>query len=244
MINNKKKLFLHGGSSLISKYLLRKFFHEFDEFYIFCRNISKTKSIIEFEKYNNKDFFFFENDLNDFNSTLEDLKKLPDDFSAIFWITGYTGNPEDEYLNLELISKNLNINFYNAVLSLTYLSKKIIKEKNSFICVITSVAGLRGRKKRLFYSSAKAGLINFLSGLRQKLNNKVNVITVIPGYISTNSFNEKASKFLVTSPEKSSEIIFKGIKANRSVIYVNNLWKYIMWIISLIPEKIFKKLKF
>ena len=51
----KKKLFIHGGSSLISKYLIKRLCLEFNEIHIFCRDIKKTKSIIEFEDF--KDLF-------------------------------------------------------------------------------------------------------------------------------------------------------------------------------------------
>ena len=128
--------------------------------------------------------------------------------------------------------------------SLSKLSKKLTINNNTFICVLTSVAGLRGRNKRLYYSAAKGGLINFLSGLRQKFNNKVKVVTVIPGYISTNAFEEKAPQFLIENPKECSQTIFKAIKKNKEIIYINKLWRIIMWMILLIPEKIFKKLKF
>ena len=103
---------------------------------------------------------------------------------------------------------------------------------------------LRGRKRKLFYCSAKSGLINFLSGLRQQLNGKIHVLTVIPGYISTNSFNEKSYKFLITSPEKMSRKIYDAIKKKKEIIYVGVIWRIIMMFISFIPEKIFKKFKF
>ena len=103
---------------------------------------------------------------------------------------------------------------------------------------------MRGRKRKLFYCSAKSGLINFLSGLRQELNGKIKVLTVIPGYISTNSFNEKSFKFLISSPKKMSDKIYYAIKNNKEIIYVGVIWKVIMLIISLIPEKIFKRLNF
>ncbi len=176
--------------------------------------------------------------------TLKHIEDLPNDFKGVFWITGYTGDSQKEFNELSLAKLNIDINFTNVTLALTKLIDKIEKKNESFICVLTSVAGLRGRKKRLYYSAAKGGLINFLSGLRQKLNNKIKVFTVIPGYISTNSFQEKANKFLITSPEECSNKIYKSIKKNKYNIYINSLWRIIMWIILLIPEKIFKRLNF
>ena len=83
-----------------------------------------------------------------------------------------------------------------------------------------------------------------MSGLRQKFNKRIMVHTIIPGYISTNSFTEKAPGVLICSPEKAANIIYKGIKSKKEIIFVNNLWRIIMNIIFFIPEKIFKKLSF
>lgn len=239
-----KKIFIHGGSSLISKFLIKKFINETGEFYIFCRNIKKTKAIIGEENLKESKFYFFENNLENLEETFLDLNKTPDDFDGIFWVTGFTGDAQDELNSIEKAALNLKINFTNVVLCLSFMRKKMKISKESFICVITSVAGLRGRKRKLFYCSAKSGLINFLSGLRQELNGKINVLTVIPGYISTNSFNEKSFNFLISSPKKMSDKIYYAIKNNKEIIYVGVLWKVIMLIISLIPEKIFKRLNF
>lgn len=57
-MNNKKKFFLHGGSSLISKFLIEKFKDDFDEMYIFSRDTKKTKENIDFNNYKEKKFFF------------------------------------------------------------------------------------------------------------------------------------------------------------------------------------------
>ena len=243
-MNNNRKIFIHGGSSLISKYLIEKFSQDFDEAFIFCRDLQKTKDILEIEKYNDKKFIFFENNLNDLEQTLNDINKLPNDLNAIFWVTGITGNPDDEFLNVKKTKLNYDINLINPSICISFLSKKILKNQNSFICVFTSVAGLRGRKKRLYYSSAKAGLLTFLSGLRQKYNSEIKIFTIIPGYISTNSFTEKANNFLISSPEKCAELVYNNIKKNNEIIYVSYIWKIIMMFISFIPEKLFKKLKF
>ena len=124
------------------------------------------------------------------------------------------------------------------------LLDKINLNKNSFICAITSVAGLRGRYKRLHYCAAKSGLISYMSGLRQKYNGIIKVITVIPGYISTNTFDIDAPKILITSPEKCAQKIFRSIKKNQDIIYINYFWKLIMFLVLLMPENIFKKMKF
>jgi short-subunit dehydrogenase len=243
-----KKIFLHGGSSLISKYLIKYLSKEFNEFYIFCRSIDKTIKILQPDSFPENKFFYFENDIADFEKTKLDIEKLPNDLSGVFWISGYTGNPELEFENINECKKNLEVNFINIVLCTNLLTKKVIINNKNFICIITSVSGLRGRQKRLFNSAAKGGLINYLSGLRQKLNNKIKIITVIPGYVSTESFNKNIESalpnFLISTPDKCAQIILSGIRQNNEIIYVNTAWRIIMFILGIIPEKIYKRLNF
>jgi len=210
-----KNILIHGGSSILSKYLVKFYYENTNRFYIFSRNISKTKKNILFRKYSKKKFIFYKSNLNNLKQTIKKIKSLHVFFDGIFWITGHIGNPSLEFKNIKQCKKNFNINFINTVISINLLSKKIKKNSESFICVFTSVAGLRGRKKRLFYCAAKSGLISYLSGLRQYYYKKINVVTVIPGYMKTNNFNIKAPKFLVTTPEKAVKIIINGIKKKK-----------------------------
>jgi short-subunit dehydrogenase len=48
---------------------------------------------------------------------------------------------------------------------------------------------------------------------------------------------------LTAKPEQVAAHIIKAIKAKRNVIYVLPAWRWIMLVIRLIPEFIFKKLR-
>ena len=146
-----------------------------------------------------------------------------------------------QILNNHLILLHYNINLINPILIINHFIPKL--SDNSFISVITSVAGVRGRSKNLFYCSAKAGLINYLSGLRQLLHKRnILVNTVIPGWMSTDSFTENSAKLLIVKPSKAAKIIYKSIYSNKEIVYISNVWRFIMYFINLIPEKIFKNL--
>ena len=43
---------------------------------------------------------------------------------------------------------------------------------------------------------------------------------------------------------KCAQIILNGIHQNNEIIYVNKSWRVIMFILRIIPEKIFKRLNF
>jgi short-subunit dehydrogenase len=110
---------------------------------------------------------------------------------------------------------------------------------------ISSVAGNRGRQSNYIYGSAKAGFTAYLSGLRNKLyHSKVHVLTVLPGFVNTRmTENLNLPKLLTAQPDEVGAAIYKAVKNKKDVLYVKWFWRWIMLIITSIPESMFKKRK-
>lgn len=238
-----KKIVIYGASSLISFELIKILYNEIDNFFLFCRNKSKINNFIENNHYNKSRFTIFETNLLNVNDNFEFVNKL-NKIDGLIWVAGDTGNSEEELKDFNICKNNLKINLLNPILIINEIIKKMEKNNKSYIAVVASVAGLRGRGVNLIYGSAKAGLIAYLSGLRQKYNKKIKIITIIPGYIKTNKFKINVLKFLVTQPSVLAKKIVRGIKLNQNIVYCSFVWRIIMFIIKIIPEAIFKKLKF
>ena len=243
-----KHIIIYGGTSLISKEILKILSNEFEQFTIFCRKKKIVEQYIHELNINHLKINFCEVDILNLEKNLSFIENLESNISGLIWISGSTGNADDEFINLTKCEENIRINFLNPVLLINKLVPKIKTENESFIVALTSVAGLRGRSNRLFYSSAKSGFITYLSALRQRLfSKKINVITVIPGYMKTKAFEKggwKAPSFLISNPTKAAQIIVSAIKSKKEIVYLNFFWRLIMFCINLIPEKIFKRLKF
>jgi short-subunit dehydrogenase len=204
----RNKIIIYGGSSLISKYLFFEFYKNDYEFIVFCRDKKKVILHVESLNLDPSRFAIHSLGLEQLDENLKIIDSLNFKIKGIVWVAGYIGKPNEEIVNSNLVKNNYYINLINPILFINYLIPKL--SENSFISVVTSVAGTRGRSKRLFYGSAKAGLINYLSGLRQFLFKKgIFVNTIIPGYIDTERFNIKAPKYLITSPKRTAKIIYQ-----------------------------------
>ena len=237
-------IIIYGGSSSIAKELIKKLSLKYKKFIIFCRKKNYIDQYIKEFELHDLDIKIFETDILNLDKNYSIIQNL-NRIRGLIWLTGDTGNPEEEFLDNEKCEKTIRVNFLNPVLIINKIVPKIIEDADSFLVVLASVAGLRGRKKNLYYSSSKSGLIAYLSGLRQKLaEKKINVITVIPGYMKTRPFNLKAPSFLIASPKKASDIICNAIYSKKEIVYINFIWKIIMLVVRLLPEKIFKKLNF
>ena len=238
-----KKIVIYGGSSLISIELIKILNMRTDKFFIFCRNKDTFINQIQQLNIDENKFNIFQIELENLKDNLDNVATI-DNINELYWVAGYTGDPSTEIQDPEICKKNIEINFLHPIIIINKLIEKMLLDGSSSIAVITSVAGLRGRSKNMFYGSAKSALISYLSGIRQRFDGKINVTTVIPGYVRTAKFNITTYKFLISEPDKLARKIVDAVNNKKEIIYSSFLWKLIMSIIKIIPEKIFKKLRF
>ncbi|MEQ9412668.1 MAG: SDR family oxidoreductase [Cyclobacteriaceae bacterium] len=89
-------------------------------------------------------------------------------------------------VDLEVIKKVMDINFFGAVSATQSCLPHLIKSKGAIVG-ISSIAGYRGLPGRTGYSSSKFALNGFLEALRTELiNTGVHVLTACPGFTASN----------------------------------------------------------
>ena len=184
-------------------------------------------------------------DVTDYNSHQKIYDTLIIKPIGVIYLAGYYPNIPLSTSKWSETLRTIEINYLGCMSLLNIISNQFINDRRGFIISVTSVSGLRGRAKNYIYGSAKAGLITYMSGLRNKMNKyNVNVLTVIPGFITSNEDKkENYHRVLVTTPKKLALRIFNAQQSNKDVIYSSILWQLIMFVIKLIPEALFKKLK-
>lgn len=172
----------------------------------------------------------------------QQLSPTPDITICVF---GYLGDNEKAITNWQETEKVIQTNYTGAVSILNIVASRYISNGKGTIVGISSVAGERGRQSNFMYGSAKAGFTAYLSGLRNRLFREgAHVITVLPGFVYTKMTEDLNLPGLLTAkPEELGIAVYQAVKASKNVIYVRWFWRWIMLIIKLIPEPIFKKLK-
>jgi decaprenylphospho-beta-D-erythro-pentofuranosid-2-ulose 2-reductase len=147
--------------------------------------------------------------------------------------------------DLVAMEQEIRLNLLSAVRLLSLLANYFERRGKGCLAAISSVAGDRGRKSNYVYGTAKAALNTFLQGLRNRLySNGVHVITIKPGFVDTPMTTNLKKGLLFASPEAVARDIVRGIEKKKCVIYTPWFWRWIMLVIKLIPESIFRKLKF
>jgi len=157
---------------------------------------------------------------------------------------GYLGEQQlaarDSTERVAVIARNLT----GAINLLEPLAACLERQRTGFIIGISSVAGDRGRQSNYIYASAKGGFSIYLQGLRNRLFHAgVRVLTVKAGFVDTAMTYGMPNLFFVASPDYVGEQIVRALEKGRDVAYVPWFWRYIMLVLKLVPESIFKRLK-
>ena len=236
-----------GSNSEVAQAFVEKVLSEgqrFEKIYLLTSNKENTEKFarhIDVKYVQNSEIIEFDllkdNDYHRLNHIDSDL---------LFCASGYLGmNTADGLDNDINTTKIIDINYAKLVPLMNYFAQKFEAKRSGTIIGLSSVAGERGRQSNFIYGSAKAGFTAYLSGLRNYLyDKKVNVLSVIPGFMATKmTEGMPLNPKLTASPKQAANCIYKAYKNKKNVVYVLPIWWVIMMIIRNIPEFIFKRLK-
>ncbi|HWJ92876.1 MAG TPA: SDR family oxidoreductase [Flavisolibacter sp.] len=181
-------------------------------------------------------------DMASHRSFYESLSPKPD---VAVYVVGYMNENDKVLADWNETFRTINTNYTGAVSILNIIADDFAAKRAGTIIGISSVAGNRGRQSNYIYGSAKAGFTAYLSGLRNRMYHYgVHVLTVLPGFVYTRMTEHlKLPAPLTAKPEEVGEAVYDAARNKKNVLYVKWFWKWIMLVITSIPENIFKKKK-
>ena len=150
-------------------------------------------------------------------------------------------------VDLEVIRKVMDINFYGSIFATKYCLPSIIDRKGSVVGV-SSIAGYRGLPGRVGYSASKFALQGFLESLRTEMIPKgVHVLTACPGFTSSNIREASLTKDgssqgksprneqKMMSAETCSELIYRAVKKRKKHLVLTTQGKLTVWMNKWFP---------
>jgi short-subunit dehydrogenase len=239
------QILIIGGNSDIGFEIAKEFYkNNNNNLYLTTQPNKKiTKDINQLKNHKNR-LKLIKFDLLEFNDHKKFYNALDPKPDLVICSAGMFLNSEQILSNFELKEKMINTNFTGYASILDIIIDDFKRKNNGCIIGISSVAGDRGRASNYMYGSTKSAFSSYLSGLRNSLKKfNINIITIKPGFVKTKMTNNiKMNKYLTATPEKVAKDVHKAWKRKKDIVYTPWYWKYIIIIIKIIPEKIFKKM--
>lgn len=203
------------------------------------RNTDALKDFVATNQYEaNATVLYY--DAEDIRGARNFVASLPEKPSVILYAAGVLEDNKTCFEQNELWLRNANVNFTGAVAVLN----ACVNDENPFlrrIVGISSIAGLRGRRSNFLYGSAKAGLHQYLFGLRQELKSRgILVQALTPGFVKTKMTRSLPENKNANTARQVAEVLFTQRRSFE--LYPNFFWKIIARLVRILPERIIARL--
>jgi len=243
-----KKILIIGATSAIAEHCARIWAANGDAMHLVARNEQHIQTIAADLKIRGaSNVTTYCANLNGTDEHEKLLNATDDALGAVDIVLiahGTLSNQKSCELSVKETLAEIQTNALSVISLLTLIANRFESNQSGTICVISSVAGDRGRASNYVYGSAKAMITAFTSGLRQRLyKSNVSVVTIKPGFVDTPMTSEFKKGFLWSHPGFVAERIIRAIDKNKTEVYVPYFWSFIMLIIRILPSYIFRRLK-
>lgn len=147
--------------------------------------------------------------------------------------------------DLDFTRRLLTVNFAHTVVFCEHVRQRLIQRGGGTLCVISSVAGDRGRKPVVLYGASKAGLSAYLEGLDHKFHELgLRVVTVKPGFVKTGMTAGLKPPPFAGEPEGVARDIVRALDRGTPVVYTPRIWRLVMMVIRALPRFVMRKIGF
>ena len=151
-------------------------------------------------------------------------------------------------LDLIVIKKLLDVNFWGTVYCTKYALPHLLAAKGSVVGV-SSIAGFKGLPARTGYSASKFAIQGFLETLRiEHLYDDLHVMVIAPGFTASNiritaltadgssQGETPRNEGKMMSPEFVAQHIIKGIRKRKAQVVLSLQGKAVVWLNKFFPR--------
>ena len=241
-----KRVLIIGATSSIAEHCARIWAARGDALHLVARNEQHVQAIAADLKVRGASkVTTYCTDLNDKDKHEELLNSADEALGSVDIVLiahGTLSNQKSCQLSVHETLAEIQTNALSTISLLTLIANRFEAKKSGAICVISSVAGDRGRASNYVYGSAKVMVTAFTSGLRQRLHkSNVSVVTIKPGFVDTPMTRGFEKGLMWVKPYQIAKGIISSIDRRECVVYTPGFWFFIMVFIRLIPNWIFNK---
>ncbi len=240
-----KVVIITGGSSGIGKALAEKFGSEGSKILITGRNKQELDNAVKELQGKNIVIHGFQADVSkedDNRAMAEEAVRLFGTIDILINNAGISMRALFSEVDLDVVKKVMDINFYGVLYATKYCLPEITKNKGSIVG-ISSIAGYRGLPGRTGYSASKFALNGFLEVLRTELlKTGVHVLTACPGFTASNirkrsltkdgsqqGESPRAEEKMMTSEECARHIYYAVVSRKRTLVLTAQ-GKLVVWL--------------
>jgi short-subunit dehydrogenase len=184
-------------------------------------------------------------DPDGFAPALDAAEEALGGFDTVIVTAGLFGTQEQLEADPDHLRALLTVNFAHTVLFCEAARARLMQRGGGTLCVFSSVAGDRGRKPVVLYGSTKAGLSAYLEGLDHRYRGEGLVtVCVKPGFVRTGMTEGLKPPPFAGEPGAVATRVLAAIDRGAPMVYAPGIWRWVMWVIRLLPRFVMRKVGF
>ena len=184
-------------------------------------------------------------DTSSFASALVAADAALSGFDTVIVTAALFGTQDKLESDIAFTERLLKVNFANTIVFCEHARKILLSRGGGNLCVVSSVAGERGRKPVVLYGASKAGLSAYLEGLDHKFRSQgLRTICVKPGFVKTSMTEGLKPPPFAGEPGQVARDIIHAIEGGKPVLYTPRMWALVMLVIRWLPRFVMRKIGF
>lgn len=251
-----KVVIITGGTSGIGKAIAMAFAKRGARIVISGRNPDGLKNTKEELETFTKDVLTVQADVSNENDCVRLINETLNRFGSIDILINNAGismRALFSELDLDVMRKVMDTNFWGTVYCTKYAMKPLLKSKGTIVG-ISSIAGIKGLPARSGYSASKFAMNGFLEALRiENLKTGVHVLTCCPGFTASNIRNTALAKdgqvqgesprdeAKMMQPEEVAEALIRAIEKRKRTLLLTSQGKLTNFMNKFFPAWLDKK---
>lgn len=245
--SDSRNIVVFGATSDIAQAVIKRYADRKARLVLVARDAHKVSAVAQDAEARGGQAFVVAGDLGNIASLAGIVSavqlKLATKPDVILIAHGVLGEHSNMMADWQATEELMRVNVLSPIVLLQEYMKAVSDWQGITVAVISSVAGLRGRRTNFLYGASKAALNSFCAGLRAELTTRgAHLVTVLPGFVATKMTAHLKQGALFATPTKVGDDIVRAIERRQDVLYTPWFWRWIMLILLHIPERIFKKM--
>lgn len=180
-----------------------------------------------------------------FESALAAADQALAGFDTVVITAALFGTQDKLEADVDFLRRMLIVNFAHTIVFAELARARLISRGGGTLCVVSSVAGDRGRKPVVLYGASKAGISAYLEGLDHKFHAQgLRVITIKPGFVKTGMTAGLKPPPFAGEPEQVARDILRALDRGTPVVYTPRIWQLVMLVIRSLPRFVMRKIGF
>jgi decaprenylphospho-beta-D-erythro-pentofuranosid-2-ulose 2-reductase len=235
-----QKILVLGGKSDLALAILRQIPIAEDAEIILLGRDLKSFSIPDFLKSFSTSRI--EVDFKNIEVAKETINEIFEKMDIDLAIIAYASLGNEEFqLDPEIFAEVIYTNFYSQALVFNQINSRMLKQMHGQILHISSVAGIRPRKRNFVYGVSKFGVDFIAQGLQKQNTDKNVFITILrPGFVHTKMTAKMSPAPFATEKSKVAALAARALMGKRGIVYAPRILRIVMLVLKLLPERIFR----